>query len=295
MKNGTKTKRILSLGWAVAIAALLSSCATPYYTKVNFCWTTTHRIPPQQRFLQVPGRADDVTAALKKWVSESGGRVTSVAKPEKMLRPAGNADILFQELTTIVSKEWQAYDLNRPRAMEDGEWQRMKDLSIKQIEETELLVEAYRIDAVLGMRSGKTTTRVAVGKTATPVYTKGFTAYRASGGGIQAIKVPGHVLAVPETKYENRQKTGTFESRMQFYVFAGSENSCTVYVHGAPADRKSDTVAQYGASIGRAWWPYVTGEHEARLARDAFDYLSRSFAAPRPSTSDALKGNAATE
>jgi hypothetical protein len=259
------SNRIWALGYALATATLLSGCAT-HYTKVNFCWTTTHRLSPQERFIHLPADAEQVVASLREWVSENGGAITAEDKPDKMIRPAGDADRLFQEMTAIVTNEWRAYDLNRYRNFAEGEWERMKDLSEKQVEESDLLGRAYRISAVLGIRTDSTTVSVPVGNTTMPVYTPGF------------LTVPGSMLYIPTTKYENRLKTVTFESRMQFYVFETSKNSCTVYVYGAPADKQADIVAHYGASTGHRWWPNVTGEHEARLAREAFRYLSRVFA-----------------
>lgn len=253
--------------FASLLCSFLIGCATSpqRYGKINFCWTSDHHLPPEERILTLNSSPEVTAERITKWVNEKGGEI--IEKKDDCdtivkLQPEGEEN--FLAVQNIVKKEWIAYDENRFRKWEDGEWAKLQELSKNQTEFVNSLDNyGYYLKARLGKRDRTIQYQEQVGTSTfmhqTYIYTKNG-------------PIPGMAIPVTSPKYETREKTAHFCSQIEFFVFR-DEGSTKVYAVGAPFDEASSVKAAYGSNIGHSFWPMITGKDEAFLVKEAYIYL----------------------
>ena len=247
--------------------SLFIGCAasTKRYDKIPYCWTSDHHLYPDERILTLNLSQESTADGIIKWVNEKGGKIiennnncSTVAK----LQPDSKKN--FLAVQNIVKKEWNAYDENKYRKWEEGEWEKLQQLSKSQINFTNPHDKhGYCLKTKLGRREYTIEYLVQVGTVTTMqptyIYTKS--------GPMFAGMIPVH-----NPQMETRKKTNLFFSQIDFFIFSDQE-STKIYAVGVPLEESSPVKVGCDATIGHSWWPTVTGKDEALLIKEAYAYL----------------------
>ena len=178
------------------------------------------------------------------------------------LRPDGRRN--FIEVQQILSKEWKAYNDNKYREWEDGEWEKLQNLSKNQIEFTNLSDKrGCCLKVKLDKREYTIEYQEVVGQVTTHqqqwIYTKNG-------------PIPAGTIPVTSYQYAPRKKTKKFFSQIDFFIFS-DQGSTVVYATGVPLEESSSVKVGFESTIGYSWWPMVTGMNEAELIKEAYTYL----------------------
>lgn len=266
LNSGCRCSVVLGIG--LLALSLMIGCASPQvqrYDKISFAWTSDHHLPPNQRFLTIDTPPETAAGRIKKWAAEKNGEIIesndhcgTITK----LQPDGEKS--FLEAQGIVKREWAAYDQNIYRKWEEGEWQRLQQLSKSQVE----FINAQDGQPIclkiqLGKRQKQISYKVQVGTTTTYHQTYIYT---------QNGMIPGARIPMNQPKYETRTTNVSIVSQIDFFIF--SEQGLTrIYAVGAPFDVGTSVKAAYGATIGHSCWPMITGKNETSLIKEAYTYL----------------------
>ena len=251
--------------------SLIIGCASPQvqrYDKISFAWTSDHHLPPNQRFLTINAPPEAAAEGIKKWVTEKNGKIIESNEncgTIAVLQP--DCENNFLEARDIAKKEWTAYDQNIYRKWEEGEWQKLQQLSKNQVEFINAQdKQPICLKAQLGKRQKQIRYTVQVGTTTTYQQTYIYT----KNGMIPGVRIP-----VNQPKYETRAANVSVESQIDFFIF--SEQGLTrIYAVGAPFDLGTSIKADYSASIRHSCWPMITGKDEVSLIKEAYAYLKNS-------------------
>jgi len=153
---------------------------------------------------------------------------------------------------------------NKYRKWEEGEWQKLQQLSKSQIQFVHSEDKnGYCIKSKLGKKVKTVEYREQVG---TKTYMHQTYIYTQNG------MIPGTRIPVQSPVFATRKKTISFFSQIDFYIFNG-DGTTKIYAVGVPMDGSSNVKAAYGATIGLTFWPMITGKEEASLIEEAYIYL----------------------
>ncbi len=259
--------RFLRLVSLLILCGLFIGCATATkrYDKIPYCWTSDHRLYPEERILTLNLSLESTADGIIKWVNEKEGEIiennnncSTVAK----LQPDSKKN--FLAVQNIVKKEWNAYDENKYRKWEDGEWEKLQQLSKSQINFTNPQDQhGHCLKTKLGKREYTIEYLVQVGTVTTMQPTYIYT----QTGPMFAGMIPVH-----SPQMETRKKTKLFFSQIDFFIFS-DQGSTKIYAVGVPLEESSSVKVGYDATIGHSWWPIVTGEDEALRIKEAYTYL----------------------
>ena len=250
----------------LSITIFINGCASPPYSRVKFCWTTNHRIPPEDRMVSVNATPLAVRNALVKWALFYQGEVIlDFAGYDKIITLRPDSSKNFQMAHDIFEKEWNSYKINRVRKWEKEEWLRFMQLSKKQIEETSSAGKGYKLFVKTRERMGeiwvKEQTGSKVGYTP-PIITYSWGTPTGVVGG----------MPVEYGVYETIRKTRPFYSIVRFFIFE-NKGKTYVYAYALPVEGESQTEARYGVTIGYRWYKFIDARVEAEMVRDALNYL----------------------
>ena len=265
-------KNLFFVGFIFIVGVHAVGCATPKaqnYDKISFSWTSDHHLPPDQRFLSLNVAPEAVDEGIQKWVSEKKGEI--IEKNDNcstivQLQP--NCENNFLATQGITKKEWDAYDQNTYRKWEEGEWEKLQQMSKSQVEYMHVPDRpSICIKAQLGKRQKQIAYTEQVGTTTfyqqTFIYTKNG-------------PIPGALIPVQTPRYETRTTTMSFASQIHFFIFA-DQGLTRIYAVGAPFDVGASVKAAYGASTRHSCWPMITGKDEASLITEAYTYLKTAY------------------
>ena len=254
-KNGLK--------WLLIMFAIcLTNGCAQHYNKIDFCWTTNHRIPPNERMISVNATPLSAKNALVKWaLLHSGEVVTEKNDYGKIITLHPDSSKKFQMAHDIAEKKWNSYERNEFLKWGDGEFDRLQQFSETQIEVAPSPQTGWKLFVKIGKREGQVNVRKRAGYQT--VYVPGF--FSPKGVWVQPnpIKMP---------RYEIETKTLIFYSIVRFFIFE-NEGKTFIYVYALPEEGKLQVKASYGNSIGHKWHKYIDARQEAEFVGDAFSYL----------------------
>ena len=173
------------------LLALSAACASDYKT-IDFCWTTDHRLEPNERFVVLQATPAQVESALEEWVEINDGTIETIVVLTHVVRASESAKEEFAEARAIAERYWNTIERYEFTPWEDEEWERLQVLSRLQIEEEPTDSVVRRLHVLAGQRSGQMTYSEAVGTSFTP------------------IVGPGFITIMPTTTYENRTREVSF-------------------------------------------------------------------------------------
>lgn len=248
------------------LCVCLIGCATPtpQFGKIDFCWTSDHRLSPDERFFMLRSSPEKVAGGIVKWVNEQGGEILensdcgTIAK----LQSSGKKDFLAAK--DIVDEVFLAYEENKFRKWGEGEWEKLQHLTKNQIQFVNSEDQSgHCIKTKVGKRLKTIEYREQVG---TKTYMHQTYIYTQHG------PIPGTVIPLKSPVFQTRKKTIPFFSQIDFFIFS-DDGYTKIYAVGAPMDGSSNIKAAYGASIGHKFWKEITGKAEASLIKEAYTYL----------------------
>ncbi len=271
--------RIFILLVGCAAIGQLGGCASPLpYTKVNFCWTSEHRMAPTERVVRVSTEPEETARIIRNWVGTEKGTVLETTPVDWQPELAEDAAAKFTQAQVIIQAEWQAYDQNVVHADVPGEWAHFVELMNGQYRRVVGGTPNILIRARLRERPATVSSEEVVGTQQVPSFQSPGTFTSINGSPVYFSGVQTY-MQVPVTKMV--PKTVVFCSIMEFVVYR-RDQSTYIYVKAMPMDTSANVTANYGNAIGHAWWPYVTGKEEEVLVRDYFRSLRAVGAATIP-------------
>lgn len=250
----------------VSLCIIFSGCATPVqrYDQISFSWTSEHHLPPNERFINLNLSNESTAAALKDWVDSKGGDIVENKNCDVIVEPDTDSESNFLAVQNIVKKEWEAYDANKYRKWEEGEWEKLLNLSKNQIQFIDTQNNNGKcITARLGERKKTIEYLKQVGTTQYMQQTYIYT---------QSGMIPGAKVPVNQPKYETRKSKVAFVSEINFFIF-NYQGSTRVYAVGTPVDSANSVKAAYGATARYPCWPLITGKDETEYIMDAYSTL----------------------
>lgn len=259
-------KKLGFLLFVLVLCNCFIGCATPTprYGKVDFCWTSDHRLPPDERFLSLHSLPETVAGGIVKWVNEKGGEILENSSCDTIVKLQSGSKEDFLIVQDTANKVFLAYMENKYRKWEEGEWEKLQQLTKNQIQFANSDDKSgYCIKSKVGKRLKTVEYREQVG---TQTYMHQTYIYTQHG------MIPGAVVPVNSPVFQTRKKTIPFFSQIDFFVF-NDHGSTKIYAVGVPMDGSSNVKAAYGATIGHKFWPVITGKEEASLIEEAYTYL----------------------
>lgn len=238
---------------------------TKRYSEIPYCWNSDHHLYPDERFLTLNLSKEFVAKEIIRWVNEKGGEVIenkdNFDTAAKLLPYSRERYLSVQN---ILEKEWKAYDENKYRKWEEGEWEKFQQLSKSQVEFTNSHDNhGYYIKTKLGKREHTIQYQEVIGDVVTYQQQYIFT---------KSGPIPAGTIPVHNYQYANRKKTKLFFSEIVFFIFS-DQGSTVIYAVGVPLEEASSVKAGFQSTIGHSWWPMVTGKDEAALIKEAYVYL----------------------
>jgi len=256
-------RSLLPAAFLLALVFLVGGCATrTVYSKISFAYTSEHRMPPPERIITLDASPQTAALAVRKWVENENGKILGFEDDhEYTYRLLPDAMQNYAAVQEITRKEWKAYDDNDFREWTDEEWERFRTLSTTQVARSNSSQPGYAITARLGDRDGTYNYRVQSGTTMGFGYNPGVPGM-----------VPAYTYSYPVPKYESKTKTVPFYSQLEIYIF-NDGGKTGVYAIGYPVEADKDIRANYGNSIGHAYWKSVDGTHEVAFIKQLFAFL----------------------
>jgi hypothetical protein len=208
-----------------------------------------------------------VKNALVKWAFFYKGKVLADTNDfNKVITLHPDSLKKFQMAHDIAAKVWNSYEKDIVRKWQKGEWERFKQLSETQVEETPSARKGYKLFIKTREREGEIEVLKQAGYKAT--YTPGF--FRSDSKGNPTIYEPG--MPIYSRNYVTAEKTLPFYSIVRFFIFE-DKGKTFIYAYAFPVEGASQTQARYGSSIGHSWYKYIDACVEAEMVKDALNYL----------------------
>lgn len=248
---------------AVCTTFCISGCAE-HYDRINFCWTSNHRIPPDERIISVSASPQAVKNALATWTLDNNGEIlTETHDYNKILTLHPDSSKNFEIAHEYAEKKWSSYEKNIYSKDKEGVWQRFVQASKTQVTEKPSSEQGYKLTVKVGDRNENIQIKVKTGHDT--IYAPGQTMVLSSG---TVVTTPPTPISTPH--YEYKKKTLTFYSKVLFFIFK-NEGKTQIYAYALPVEGKIE--AKYGNSIGQKWHSYIDARVEAIFVKDAFGFL----------------------
>ena len=258
--------RIRKLSILLVLALSIGACSGSYL-KINFMWTTVHRLPPDERMLTLDASPEAVKAALATWVSENRGEVFYQAQDyDKIIVIDPDGERKFRRVNARARRQWESYEKNKVLVWEDSEWRWFTRDSESQIKEIPAAEKGHKFFVRMAQRSDTSEHKIITDWT-TYAVPSGMNVIT-SGGNV--VSAPPIIHATPT--YSTTKTTLRFSSIIRFFIFK-SKGKTKVYAFGLPEDSTAQVVANYGHSIGYDWWRQVDGRREALLVKSAYNFI----------------------
>lgn len=248
---------------------LVSGCHPGIYDTIDFCWTSEHRLAPDERFLAVNTSPQAAVGEIITWAKQKEGAILEYEDNYSYIfRLQPHSEKKFSALREIVEKHWEAYDADKYRILDHDEWTTLLQLSKSQV----ALVKAqegngYRIEIRLGNRDRTVEFEKYMG---TEPYWETIRSPFATPPGIKRT----YSYWTKRPVYRTVKETRSFFSLIEFFVF-GDQGQTFIYAVGVPVAvvEPEPLRAAYGNWIKHYMWRGVTGKEEASLIKDAYSYL----------------------
>lgn len=262
----------IQLVYCLLTLALIFGCATRY-DKIDFCWTSDHSLPPEERLITIAGNPKATCLAISNWTKENDGDVLEVKEGDSaVVKLAPNATEKFSQAEKIFKKMWASYDANDFYKLSNNEWFVLKTAMTGQaIISQSSQTDGFLVKIKTGNRQKAGAFSEQIGTKKQTIYNPGFTAY---GPKLQTMYIPGSSYDIQVPEYRQIQKTLSIYSIIEFLIYSNNDGTTSIYATGYPVDASTGNPAKYGNSIGHFWWPIVTGKDEAYIIKKVFNSLS---------------------
>jgi ankyrin repeat protein len=256
----------LTLPFIAVSAVILTSVCSGDYSQIAFCWTSDYRIAPENRFLKVEADKNAVADSLIQWVTDQNAIILEFSESYPYtFRLHPEANYLFEQTQQIAQREWNSYDKNAYKKTGEQDWTKMLYSTAIQVIRENSNEQNLHLTILMAERKKTIENKENIKRISFPVVTDGYTVY-----------FPwDERLNYPLLEKLKSEDVSIF-SIINFYIFTNND-SIYIYASGAPYNSNKMQTANSTATIDYSLWPYVTGENEALLIKQAYKHLTQSY------------------
>jgi len=153
-------RRLLICAAVTFVGLALASCATPRYQKIDFAWTSEHRLSPTESILILEDSIQNTRANLLRWLGQQKAQIVdSDDRFARAFRLHPDAESNFRAMQTITQAEWDAYDRNVVRDWPEGQFARLQQLSASLVTRIQSPATGYQVTVRMNERVATTLTQ----------------------------------------------------------------------------------------------------------------------------------------